>query len=285
MFLYMAKTAHIYLLRSNLLKKHVTDSCQYLLRPIVRFLLRHGVTWSEFSEFSKETYVDVVRQEYGIDGRPTNNSRVAMLTGLSRREVSRVRDCILDEDTSPVSRDGNRMAQILTGWHVDPEFIAADGQPKDLQSSGLSESLPSLLKRYAGDLPHGAIRKEMIQRGLLQELENGDVRVLKRDFVYTNLDPEMVKQMGIALHDHAETLEHNLNDERKSSPRFEGLADNVAVPAKAAAAFQDYLEARGLDFLQEVDAWLSNHEVDDPEDTNDRKVRLGVGVYLIHNEI
>jgi len=268
-----------------LLKKHVIDSCQYLLRPIVRFLLRHGVTWSEFSEFSKETYVDVARQEYGIDGRPTNNSRVAMLTGLSRREVARVRDCILDGDASPVSRDGNRMAQILTGWHVDPEFVAADGQPKDLQSTGLSESLPSLLKRYAGDLPHGAIRKEMIQRGLLQELENGDVRVLKRDFVYTNLDPEMVKQMGVALHDHADTLEYNLNEERKSSPRFEGLADNVAVSAKAAAAFQDYLEARGLDFLQEVDAWLSNHEVDDPEDASERKVRLGVGVYLIHDKI
>ena len=55
-----------------------------------------------------DNYVD--SREYGVDGRSTNNSRVTMLTGLSRREVARVRDCILDEDASPVSRDGNRMA-------------------------------------------------------------------------------------------------------------------------------------------------------------------------------
>jgi hypothetical protein len=272
-------------LRPTLFKKHVIESCQYLLRPIVRFLLRHGVTWREFSEFSKETYVDVARQAYGIDGRPTNNSRVAMLTGLSRREVSRVRDSILDEDASGASRGGNRMAQILTGWHADPEFVGEDGQPKDLQMTGPSGSLSSLLKRYAGDLPHGAIRKEMRQRGLLKELDNGAVRVLKRDVVYTDLDPEMVRQMGVALHDHAATLDHNLNDERETTPRFEGLADNISVSANAVTAFQDYLEERGLDFLQEVDSWLSNHEVDDPEDTSQRKIRLGVGVYLIHNEI
>ena len=235
-------------------KKHVIDSCQYLLRPIVRFLLRHGVTWREFSEFSKETYVDVARQAYGIDGRPTNNSRVAMLTGLSRREVSKVRDSILDEDAAGASRGGNRMAQILTGWHVDPEFIGDDGQPNDLHMTGPSGSLSSLLKRYAGDLPHGAIRKEMRQRGLLQELGNGDMRVLKRDYVYTDLDPEMVRQMGVALHDHAATLDHNLNDERETTPRFEGLADNISVSAKAVTAFQDHLEERGLDFLQEIDA-------------------------------
>jgi hypothetical protein len=268
-----------------LFKKHVIDSCQYLLRPIVRFMLRHGVTWREFSEFSKETYVDVARQAYGIDGRPTNNSRVAMLTGLSRRDVSKVRDSILDEDASGVSRGGNRMAQILTGWHVDPEFVGEDGQPKDLQMTGPSGSLSSLLKRYAGDLPHGAIRKEMRQRGLLRELDNGDVRVLKRDFVYTDLDPEMVRQMGVALHDHAATLEHNLNDEREAAARFEGLADNISVSVTAVAAFQDYLEERGLDFLKEVDAWLSNHEVDDPEDASEPKVRLGVGVYLIRDKI
>jgi len=251
----------------------------------VRFLLRHGVTWREFSELSKEAYVNVARQEYGIDGRPTNNSRVAMLTGLSRREVSRVRDYILDEDASGISEEGNRMAQILTGWHVDPDFVGDDGQPKDLRTTGPSGSLHSLLKRYAGDLPHGAIRKEMLQRGLLQELENGDVRVLKRDVIYTNLDPEMVRQMGVALHDHAATLDHNLNEERETTPRFEGLADNISVSANAAAAFQDYLDARGLDFLQEVDAWLSKHEVEDKDDAGERKIRLGVGVYLIHDEI
>ena len=273
-------------------KGHVLNSCRHLLRPVVRFLLRRGVVWSELSDLSKEVYVDVARQEYGIDGRPTNISRVAMLTGLSRREVARVRD-FLDADASQGNREGdresdregNRIARILTGWHVDPEFTDAAGRPKDLLATGPLESLPSLLKRYAGDLPHGAIRKEMSHRGLIQELEGGYVRVLKRDVVYTSLDPEMVRQLGVALHDHAATLDHNLNDERELPPRFEGIADNAVVSASAVKDFEKFVEGRGLDFLQEIDAWLANHEVDDPADTATRKIRLGVGVYLIHNEI
>jgi len=267
-----------------LLKQNVISSCRHLLRPVTRFLLRHDVAWSEFSDLSKEVFVDVARKEYGIDGRPTNNSRVAMLTGLSRRESARVRDCLLNQDANEDERRGNRIARILTGWHVDPDFLDAEGRPKDLHSNGESESLSSLLKRYAGDLPHGAIRKEMSQRGLIQELDNGFVRVLKRDVVYTNLDPEVVRQMGVALHDHAATLEHNLNEERESRPKFEGIADNALVSAAAVKEFEEYVEGRGLEFLQEIDTWLTNHEVDDPADADTHKVRLGVGVYLIHNE-
>ena len=274
-----------YKLNPTVLKEHVIDSCRYLLRPVVRFLLRRGVAWTEFSELSKKVYVDVARQEYGIDGRPTNNSRVAMLTGLSRREAAKVRDWLLDDDAGADEQQSNRIAQILTGWHVDPEFADAEGRPKDLLSTGPTESLPSLLKRYAGDFPHGAVRKEMSQRGLIEELDDGRVRVLKRDIVYTNLDPEMVKQLGVALHDHAATLEHNLDDERVVPPRFEGIADNAVVSAKTARNFEEFVESRGIDFLKEIDAWLANHEVDDPADTATRKIRLGVGVYLIHDEI
>lgn len=255
------------------------------MRPIVRFLLRHGVTWDEFSEISKDMYVDVARQEYGIQGRPTNNSRVAMMTGLSRREVARVRDRLLEDLESPLERRGNRISQILTGWHVDEEFTDDNGQPIDLPATGPSASFSSLLKRYAGDLPHSAIRKEMLQLGLIQKMESGFLRVLRRDYIYTTVDPDIVRQMGVALHDHAATLDHNLNTARKSAARFEGLADNARVPVRSAKTFMKLVENRGLDFLKEMDTWLSKHEVDKSKSTRTREVRLGVGVYLIHDEL
>ena len=151
------------------IKEHVIKSCRYLLQPIVRFVLRQGVTVAEFEELVKDAYVQVARQDYGIDGRPTNNARVAMLTGLSRREVAKVRDRLLEGGLLADESQGNRISQILTGWHIDTEFTDEDGQPKVLPATGPKGSLPSLLKRYAGDLPHGAIRKEMQQRALIEE--------------------------------------------------------------------------------------------------------------------
>jgi hypothetical protein len=265
-------------------KEHVIRSCRYLLLPVVRFLLKHGVTWNEFGELSKEAYVRVARADYGIEGRPTNNSRVAMLTGLSRREVARVRDQLLNGAERAAESQGNQISRVLTGWHMDPEFTDDNGQPKDLPATGPSGSLTVLLKRYAGDLPHGAIRKEMQQRGLVEELDDGHIRVLRRDFVYSELDPEIVRQMGIALHDHAATLEHNLDADRPSARRFEAIANNERITPRAVNAFRKLVESRGLDFLEGIDSWLAEHEIESRDDTNTETVRLGVGVYLIYDD-
>lgn len=254
------------------------------MKPVIRFLLRHGVTWEEFGELSKRLYVDVAREDYGIQGRPTNNSRVAMMTGLSRREVARVRD-LLDEPAEHFAkRRGNRISEILTAWHVDPEFLDESGQPRLLSEQGDRQSLARLYGRYAGDLPHKALRKEMLQRKLMTETADGGFRVLARDFTYTTLDPEIVRQMSVALHDHATTLDHNLNESRQAPVRFEGMADNMRVSPRSARRFMRLVEERGMEFLNEIDKWLSDHEVDESKAAHERSTRLGVGVYLIYDE-
>ncbi|MGB5690559.1 MAG: DUF6502 family protein [Woeseiaceae bacterium] len=266
------------------IKEQVIKSCRHLLLPVVRLALRHGVTSSEFAELTKEAYVQVARNDHGIDGRPTNNARVAMLTGLSRREVARIRDRLLEGGLLVEDKQGNRISQVLTGWHVDSEFTDADGQPKVLPATGPTGSFSSLLKRYAGDLPHGAIRKEMQQRALIEEQADGGYRVLKRDYIYSDLDPEMIARMGVALHDHAATLEHNLNEQRLTAPRFEAIADNASIRPSTYKAFCRLVQERGLSFLEEMDGWLSDNEIETSTDSKARSVRLGVGVYLIYDE-
>jgi len=90
--------------------------------------------------------------------------------------------------------------------------------------------------------------------------------------------------MGIALHDHAATLEHNLNENRLTTPRFEAIADNARIRPATYKVFKNLVEERGLSFLEDMDAWLSQNEVNTSTDNDARTVRLGVGVYLIHNE-
>ena len=44
------------------------------------------------------------------------------------------------------------------------------------------------------------------------------------------------------------------------------------------------VEKRGLSFLEEMDGWLSDNELETSTDSAARTVRLGVGVYLIYDE-
>ena len=265
------------------IKGPILRACRYLLGPITRMLLRSGITWAEFSDLSKEVFVEVARSDYGIQGRPTNAARVAMITGLSRREVSRVRDILLGQEPKQISSE-SRISRILTGWHVNSEFCDESGFPLPLPVTGDHASLTRLFKQYAGDLPHGALLKELTQLGLIAKMSDDKYVAKSRHYVRKKIDPDIVKYMGTALHEHGATLAHNIDRERKDSPRFERMASNRNVSPRSVKAFQQLIEERGEEFLEEIDLWLSKHEVKPNSKKPGRPIRMGVGIYLIQED-
>jgi hypothetical protein len=260
------------------MRPEILAAYRHLLIPLVRVLLRSGVTWAEFAELSKEAFVDVARSDYGIQGRPTNNSRVAILTGLSRHEVTRVRDVLTGE--VPASEPpATRVAQVLTGWHLDAEFRDESGQPKVLPASGPIGSVEALLTRYVGDLPHGAFLKQLQHLGLVEKVGRRDYRVLARSYTRGAADPDILRHLGVALHDHATTLAHNVDAERSEPARFEGMATTTRLAPRYARTFAEFAARRAQAFLEEVDAWLARHELKDPSDPSG--IRMGLGMFLI----
>ncbi|MBW2237417.1 MAG: hypothetical protein JRG85_18770, partial [Deltaproteobacteria bacterium] len=61
-----------------------------LLRPLVRILLRNGVPFRAFAEHAKKAYVDVALAELAVEDRKPSLSRASVITGLTRKEVSRL---------------------------------------------------------------------------------------------------------------------------------------------------------------------------------------------------
>jgi hypothetical protein len=253
----------------------------------VRVLLRNGVTWREFAEIGKELFVEVARSDYGIQGRPTNTARVALMTGLSRRDVMRVKAALTGEQPR-IEPAPNRISQILTAWHLDADFLGADGKPAALPQSGDGASLATLLKRYAGDMPHGAVLKELEQLGLVEAVATG-YRVTSRNYIRSAADPDLMRLAGVALHDHAATIAHNVDANRTEPARFERMATTPALPRRRVAAFRAFLEIEAQAFLERIDAWLAdNSRVDSKSATRrsaeERTVRAGVGVFVIQDE-
>jgi len=249
----------------------------------VRLCIRNSVPWSEFAELTKQAFVKVARADYGLQGRPTNVARVALLTGLSRREVTRVKN-LLAGRTDAGTHPGSRISQILTGWHVDPEFLDADGGPAILARAGETGSVEALLGRYAGDMPHGAVLKEMEHIGLVEPAGSG-WRVTAREYVRSPADPDMLRQASVALHDHATTVVHNVDTNRETAARFERMASRRGVPEHLVAAFEKFASARAQALLEEVDGWLEDHaDATGKSVAAGRTKRLGLGIYLINDD-
>ena len=249
-----------------------------LFRPVARIMLRAGVNWRELADVCKATYVEVATEDFGIRGRPTNISRVAILTGLTRKEVRRLRDLL--EDANPeVFNRMNYATRVLSGWYQDEEFLDANGRPAALQPTGDSASFESLCARYSGDVAATTMLKELKHVGAVAENDDGTLSVRMRTYMPALMDPERMLSSGSVLEDMGYTVAYNLHRSETDPGRFERRATNTRMPAKALPAFRQFIEIEGQAFLERVDAWLSEHETKDGDDS--KSIRLGLGTYWI----
>ena len=85
-------------------KDTALSACRQLMEPIIGILLRNGVTHKDLALICKQLYVQVATDEFGIRGRDTNLSRVAMLTGIDRKEVARIKEAMHSNEQSEQSQ-------------------------------------------------------------------------------------------------------------------------------------------------------------------------------------
>jgi hypothetical protein len=269
----------------------VVQACRTILRPIASLLLKCGMTWREFAEVSKGVFVAVASQEYGLHGRPTNVSRVSILTGVSRKEVTRVR-ALLEQETDPLPNKTTDATRLLSGWHQDPDFISVEGVPRILPPEGDGASFAALWQRYGGDIPLTSMRKELERAGAITTLPDGALRVERRYFMPKSFDPEWLLNAGSMLRDLGTSITHNLDAGPVAAPsrdvatgrHFIGRAANDSVDLAALPEFESFVEKNGQEFLERVDKWLTEHEAKPAAGGARRRARLGLGVFLISGE-
>lgn len=253
----------------------ISRAVRELLEPVVRIILRSGMTFSQFSQLAKTVFVAVAGREFGKRGRPTNVSRVALLTGLTRRDVRRQRE-ILESIDEPGYDKASNIARVLMGWHSDPDF-SDGGKPRDLPVNDSEDSFDSLYRRYGGgDVPCTTALKELISSGAVERLDGDRLRARSRAFVPVASDPVALERAGDVMADLGDTVAANLYGDNDRS-LFEGRATSRYIPERELHEFREYIEAEGQAFLERVDDWLNQHEK--PEEARSR--RVGIGIYQI----
>jgi len=269
-------------------RRAVVQTCRVLLRPIASLLLKCGMTWREFAEVSKGVFVAVASEDFGLNGRPTNVSRVSIMTGVSRKEVARVRT-VLQQAADPLPNKTTDATRLLSGWHQDPDFLAPGGVPRVLPAEGEGASFATLWRRYGGDVPVTSMRKELERAGAITTLPDGMLRAERRYFMPRRFDPQWMLNAGGMLRDLGESIAHNLDAVAEAPPpagaprprRFIGRATSDGVDPAALPEFEAFVEKQGQEFLERVDEWLTEHEARGAPVGARRQMRLGLGMFLI----
>lgn len=251
-----------------------------ILRPLVRVLLRNGVACNAVTEVIRRTFVGVAHEEFGLEGEAPTQARISVLTGLHRKEVSRLLKEHGADLPAPEERR-NRAANVLGAWLRDPEFHDENGQPRPLELTG-DGSFADLCRRHSGDMKPGSIADELLAAGALEK-EEGKLRMTSRGYVPGKDPVEILRILGTDTAELIETIDHNL----RSTPqrrRYQSKVMYDNLPADCAGEFLRYSGARAQALLEDLDRWLSERDRGEQPTTGEHRVELGLGAFQIVKE-
>lgn len=254
----------------------ISEALMRVMRPIVRMLLRNGVTYQAFAETLKVVFVQVAAEEFRIPGRKQSDSRIAVITGLSRKEVKRVAALAPAADAAAYVKY-NRAARVVSGWTDDAEFQDG-GAPRPLALEGAAPNFAELVRRYSGDAPPRAVLDELERVGAVERRSDGRLALRVKSYQPRTDDPDRIAQLGRDAGALLETAEHNLTAS-DAELRLQRSVVNRDLPAHSIARFQNLTAERAGPVLAALDAWLADHALDNGVAGVER-VGVGVGVYL-----
>jgi len=266
-------------------KKTLFNALIKLMRPLVKLLLRYGVSHSEFVEVLKRIYVSVAEseQEFRVEDRKQSVSRISVLTGLNRKEVSRIQALPSDEEFEVATH--NRAAQVVNGWLRDTAYQNSLGDPIDLSLTDGSVSFSTWVKNYSGDMPVRAVLDELIRVGTVKKLDSGMLSLCSKAYIPQKSDSEKLGMLGVSVTDLLNTLEHNIPRPLEDSRLQLTLAyDNL--PEEALEEFKKMSEEHAQNTLLLLNDWLSKQDRSvNPSVLGHGRYRAGLGIYYFEEPI
>lgn len=256
----------------------ISSAVVKMLKPLVRILLRNGLPYGAFADLAKKVYVSVAFEEFAIKERKPSISRVSIITGLSRKEVNRVKN-LPDKNDPGASERYNRAARVISGWIRDKSYTDHEGNPLDLPIEGTASTFSQLVRQYSGDVPHRAILDELVRVGAVQRTSDNRVRLVTRGYVPRAGDVEKIEILGTDAADLISTIDHNLQN-GSTLPFFQRKVSYDNLPLEALTDIRMLAREHGQNLLEHLDGRISQVDKDiNPEVNGTGRMRAGVGIY------
>jgi len=265
------------------LNKALSAAILRLLRPLVRVLLRNGISYSGFADLAKWVFVDIAAKEFGVSGRKQTDSRISVITGLTRKEVARIKGIDTPDDTA-AEQQYNRAARVIGGWLRDRHFTDSDGTPAMLAFDG-NASFSELVRIYSGDMTARSILDELLRVGAVERNQDGKIRLLVSAYVPKGSDAGKLHILGSDVALLIATIDHNLH-EAQEQPYFQRKVAYDNLPAEAIPKLRELTHEHAQALLQEIDRYLSQQDRDiNPAIQGTGRKHAGIGIYYFEEDV
>ena len=250
-----------------------------LLRPLVRLLIRSGITFPVLVDLLRGLYVEVARHDLLTDPKARTDSRISLLTGVHRKELRRQRVPEAPAATPVITVN----TQIIARWLGSPTFTDATGAPLALPRGGADPSFETLVAGVTRDVRPRAVLDDLLGQGFVTLDPDDTVRLQVSAFVPREGSEAQLFYFARNLHDHAAAAAANVAG--AAAPPFLDRSVHYDRLGLAAAA---ELEALAREAAQRLLIEINRHalaiaaadEKDAAEDPDRPTRRVNLGVYL-----
>jgi len=239
-------------------KTALSISLLRLMKPLVRIMLREGLTYSHFAAIAQMAFVESAAKDFSGKGMKSSASSVCALTGMTVEEVKAV---LVEQerfDSSELLEVSNPSARVLHGWHNDRDYVGPYGFPVDLPFDGSTLSFANLTARHAGGVSPEGILKELMRVGAVTEVGFNVWKPLKQEYIEPSLSPENLGRMASLVESLLSTLENNTRTKRDGTDLFERtMIVDAPLTSAQLIELQGHLKVVGGQFLQRVDTFAA----------------------------
>lgn len=252
---------------------------QHVMRPLVRLMLRKGVTYNYFAEMLKEIFVSVAEREFRLDDKPPTDSRISLLTGVHRKDVKRLRSGSAEEK-SYLPENISLGAHLVSVWLNNAPFCKQAGHPLPLArlaSSGGDCSFDGLVATVSKDIRARVVLDEWQRLGIVRIDEQDCVHLETMAFIPQRGFDEKAAYFRHNLHDHACAAVHNLTE--GGEPFFERSVHYDSLSSAAVEQLRQAVSADGMQVLIGFNQLASEWEERDVPQPDARQ-RITIGLYF-----
>ena len=252
-----------------------------LLRPLVHLMVARGITYPQLSDLLKGLFVEVADGDFRLDGKAPTDSRVSLVSGVHRKDVSRLRSNPHRRDAPPPATV-TLASQVFSRWLGDPAWRNGRGAPLPLPrlaSDGGERSFEALVAGVSSDIRARVVLDDWLSRGLVKLDDRGRVVLNVEAFVPARGEDDKLCYFALHLHDHAAAASHNLlggDPFMDRSVHAEGLSPASVAALKALAAEHGM---QTLLALNEAVQAAEQRDRDRPADAPRERFTLGVYAY------
>src|SRR5271169_4443557 len=239
-------------------KTVLSVSIRRVLRPLVKIMLREGLTYSHFAAIAKMAFVESAARDFAGKPKKASVGSVCALTGMDQQQVDEI---LIEQERyelSAVVEPTNPFARVLHGWHNDKDYVGPYGLPVDLPFAAGPLNLTILSDRHAPGVPPQIILQELQRVGAVTEVGENVWKPLKQEYIDPNLSPENLTRMASLVESLLSTLENNTRGKRDGTDLFERtMIVDAPLTGAQLLELQGYLKVFGGQFLQRVDTFAA----------------------------